>query len=175
MFKTGGFNSKDRAVFSKSGAAGKDLSSFDNSRGHLGVTQHNDYENYETATNMIMPKKDGTNPKISYGFGSKSIDYPKGGTTNSSHLHTNTSMVPNDSQRPSTSNMVPGAANLMKNQPHRNPLNHHSQTSSQPQDSKFNPNQMGTFNSCNAWVNHASKRGSSLAQYQNVQVNPLEK
>ena len=133
MFKTGGFNSKERAVFSKSGAGAKDLASFDNSRGHLGVTQHNDYENYETATNMMMPKKDSTGTKISYGFGSKSIDYPKGATTaNNSHLHNNASnMIPNDSQRPSTSNMVPGqAAMLLKNQHHRNPLNHISQTSS---------------------------------------------
>ena len=118
MFKTGGFNSKERAVFSKSGAGGKDLASFDNSRGQLGVTKHNDYENYETVTNLMMPIKDSNGTKISYGFGSKSIDYPKGATTaNNSHLQNNASnMIPTDSQRPSTSNMVPGqAAILMKN------------------------------------------------------------
>ena len=79
MFKTGGFSSKDRAVFSKSGAGAKDLASFDNGRVQVGVIQHNDYDHYET-TNNLIPKKEGTNAKISYGFGSKSIDYPKGGS-----------------------------------------------------------------------------------------------
>ena len=126
MFQTGGFNSKDRNVFSKSGAGPKELSSFDNSRGNTGVTQYNnDYENYETANKIKPPLKDGLNTKISYGFGSKSIDYPKGGGSNSANLHlTAANLVPNDGQRPGTSNLVNGqSAILMKNQPKRNPLN----------------------------------------------------